>query len=87
MDDDADDCVQMVEYADARTEQGTRHAAGQDDAPSKLREYHRSEGDLSVSETSQERLDEPGDGDARGVDVEIGDEDRTDGECKYKVEK
>ena len=42
---------------------------------------------MSVSETRLERLDEPGDGDARGVDVEIGDEDRTDGECKYKVGK
>ena len=87
MDDDADDCVQMGEYGDARTEHDTRHAAGRGDVPSKLREYHRSEGDLSVSETGRERLDEPGDGDARGVDVEIGDEDRTDGECKYEVGK
>ena len=46
-----------------------------------------SEEDLSVSKTGRERLDEPGDCDARGVDVEIGDEDRTDGECKYKVGK
>ena len=46
-----------------------------------------SEEDLSVSKTGRERLDEPGDCDARGVDVEIGDEDRADGECKYKVGK